>query len=1114
MRYALALLLTLALVAGASAQYLGEFDHGDQVAIHAVLNDNGTAADSVSGDSIMCIVMFESTALETLSMTAEGASLPLLAAYSNLYTIDTTGCGYGSYWAVLWAVDVGAGTRDPVGEVSWTVFPRAASATGVIDSVGVVGRADSTRGLDSAIVSHINSGGANSVWAKSLFGVSWTPGTAAFILSHALREPLASWYLGEYQQDDSLTVGGPFNGTYFDSVYATIFWRTEAIDTVKLTETALGFYARIEADTTGGGWGDWHTLLEGYLSGVSTGWRVRAQNTWSLRDYHAYAAETAESADVHIYDPPDSTVALVFRDSLYAWADSFKADSAYAMGFDSAHVYISDRMAIAGLGAESTWADPMRSLPEAEYREIADTVAVVIAALDTIAYVGTVGTVLEVETTLVAVYLDSGRVMDRVVHADTAAFLDTCRAAGFLDSLARVGYADSLGSGARIHNVDKTAHCDSVTKTATADTLKRGGRIALVDRVTTNDSTTAAGRLQTAATVTGNVNGNVLGYVAMLLDAIDSLQAELADEAADSSNARIDVPGITATSEAIRDTLIAHRDTFAVSDLDSIGKVGWVGVTDSAGVLEKANYLVLCDTLRVAGHLDSGGAIGVVGRTDSLVRGALLDLVSRVSFTDSAATLGELAGGAIAAVADTILGRPIDLGTETLSVAATLAHIDTSIIDSVGGVARVELVAFADSLRALHKADTVAVLGRALHADTAGKVGIVSVTDSAGVTGRTYNIDHLDSVDACGITWVTLTANYVALFDSGRVVATALYTDSAGRAGHLDTADAVALTHEATHVTTVDSTAKTLFADSLRKAGDVEGITVATITSGIEGLKAGGEPWLTVLNRADSAAVIAADSLDETIITTLAHTGDAMTLAPADKAILVDSIFYLELDTSYHYPSVGNILWNNQKDSLATIAQIAKAEADSVRALLVVSEIKYDLDTLIERLGQTGDSALCQLAENIRNNLSVVMFSSDDASMVAESLLSQSISDSAGYPAYDSSTVGGALWEAGPERLYRTFHAVIDTATIDTAATPLGAYRTGSGLVPAGACAYVYLLADSGWANSLSKDCDLGPVGAFHLGVRYQPPDTVYYRVRFHAPGYVDEERIVRYPQP
>ena len=37
--------------------------------------------------------------------------------------------------------------------------------------------------------------------------------------------------------------------------------------------------------------------------------------------------------------------------------------------------------------------------------------------------------------------------------------------------------------------------------------------------------------------------------------------------------------------------------------------------------------------------------------------------------------------------------------------------------------------------------------------------------------------------------------------------------------------------------------------------------------------------------------------------------------------------------------------------------------------------------------------------------------------------------------------------------------------------------------------------------------------GYYRMGVTFSPPDTVYYRVRFHAPGYTDTEKIVRFPQ-
>ncbi|MBM4027927.1 MAG: hypothetical protein FJ280_21390, partial [Planctomycetes bacterium] len=267
------------------------------------------------------ILFFKGTPFDTIGLAQKGASLPLVAAYQKTIYADTTGRGYGPYWAVLWAVDVGAGTRDPVGVVSWTLFPRIASASGVVprvtvtdsltkggfvDSVGhvaVTAHAESISGVDSAIVATLAGVTAESVWVEPIANISWQTGLAADLLRGAQRIATPARSLGEYHVGDSVTVGTKFHEVGLDSVYAYIYSGTTAMDTIKLASTAQGYYSKILVDTAGGGTeGTWQAHL---LAFYSTGGNHRAtsSNTWRVFNRRLYAQEVAESADVYIHDP-------------------------------------------------------------------------------------------------------------------------------------------------------------------------------------------------------------------------------------------------------------------------------------------------------------------------------------------------------------------------------------------------------------------------------------------------------------------------------------------------------------------------------------------------------------------------------------------------------------------------------------------------------------------------------------------------------------------------------------------------------------------------------------------------------------------------------------------
>ncbi len=168
-------ILVVLIPAMAWGEFLGEYDHGDTVTLRAVLNDNGTAADSVSGDSIAAYVFWKTNPTDSVSLTATGTGHPWCSAFTADFIVDTADGGYGSWYAILYAVNVGAGSRDPIGLNSWTA-KRDPGATS--DIAGEV--------MDSL---------------------------------HTHNVP--TWHIGNYQQDDSLEIYARYAGV--DSVYAYTF---------------------------------------------------------------------------------------------------------------------------------------------------------------------------------------------------------------------------------------------------------------------------------------------------------------------------------------------------------------------------------------------------------------------------------------------------------------------------------------------------------------------------------------------------------------------------------------------------------------------------------------------------------------------------------------------------------------------------------------------------------------------------------------------------------------------------------------------------------------------------------------------------------------------------
>jgi len=116
-RVLFALLFVLLTAGLVSAEYLGDYAIGDSVTLRAVINDNGTVADSVSGDSVKAVIYWQETAVDTVvgGLTQMGTGNPWSGLFTKTIYVDTAGGGFGSWYALLWAVNVDIGTRDPAG---------------------------------------------------------------------------------------------------------------------------------------------------------------------------------------------------------------------------------------------------------------------------------------------------------------------------------------------------------------------------------------------------------------------------------------------------------------------------------------------------------------------------------------------------------------------------------------------------------------------------------------------------------------------------------------------------------------------------------------------------------------------------------------------------------------------------------------------------------------------------------------------------------------------------------------------------------------------------------------------------------------------------------------
>jgi hypothetical protein len=304
--------------------------------------------------------------------------------------------------------------------------------------------------------------------------------------------------------------------------------------------------------------------------------------------------------------------------------------------------------------------------------------------------------------------------------------------------------------------------------------------------------------------------------------------------------------------------------------------------------------------------------------------------------------------------------------------------------------------------------------------------------------------------------------------------------------------------------------------DSTRVTRAVTGLTPATIAAEVEAIKAGGSPWPTVLAGVADDAQQAVDSLTSTEISTLAHTGDEMKLEDGEKAEIADSLLYsVQLNANYPFPTVGNILWNIQEDSLALPQTIARMGADSTRAILAASALQDSIDAALVRMGKAGgDTTLVSLLRYIKANLHAVTFPTAAISELTDSLWGEKLDSLGNLRArWDSSTAAAHLWDASPKHHGQDF-VVIDSTSKDTSGVAVGAFKA-SGVPVTGTEIYVYTYADSGWSQPVGEDLEPASDGRFFVPV-YVPAngDTIFYRVRFHAPGYLDQTKIVRFPQP
>jgi hypothetical protein len=1038
----LSLVLALLFAPLASAEFLGDYAIGDSVTLRFIINDEyGSVVDSVSGDTIEAAIYWQQTAVSEIvgGLTQVGAGVPESGLFTATIEVDTAGGGFGSWYALLYAVDWDTTAWDRVGINSWTV--------------------SKTNGEDTTAT---------------------------------------GFFLGQYAPTDSITVGGRFVGV--DSVEAHRYWRMNPVDTTKLTADGYGYYATLYIDTTGHGLGSWRVDLKPY--GGQERWQT---NTFHVFDTHDYAAEIADSADVAIHDPDDSTTALIVRDSMNAWADSFIFSGSF--NTETTYVNLLQWADLANANAESIWtgASFARTLDVAEYQEIAESSAAHISALDTIAYVthvGSVTVVAQVDSVGKATLLDSARVFR------SGLWVDSVGIATKLDSLRIVR------QGLWVDSVGLTTEVDSVRVARTVLTANLVDSARVVRQTLWADSTGLATVLDSARVVRQVLWSDSTGISTLN----DSLRvAAVVDSAKQTGKA------IFVDSARVVRTALWTDSTGLATVLDSARVVRQVLWSDSTGIS------TFNDSLRAGYHIDTTSFLGRAKLVDSMrvartvLTSNLVDsarVVRQSLWTDSTGLATVLDSARLVRQVLWSDSTGISTFNDSLRAAATIdtvkktgVALTATIVDSARVVRQ---VLWSDSTGISTFNDSLRVVRQGLFVDS---VGIATELDSLRVVRTT--LSGVDSVRAVGTAY---------LVDSTRVTRQVLWTDSTGIATELDSlrvarqvlwSDSTGIStfndslRVAYSVLTADSTGIVTFADSLRATGVTAAPTLAEIADtvwthillGESDTMAAGE----FLVKLDTNLTAAKESLDATV-SGRAAPGAAMTITPEDKGEIADTVWTHLVPDALGLPATGRLISYLHPDSLASVNTIAGAVEES----LVGSAVADTLDSVLVQLGHKADaasadgSAIAQI-KDVKANLNAVSFDADAAALVKDSILNAAL-DTSGVIAYDSGTVGAALWEAQlGER--RRLYVTIDSTTKDTSGTPLGAPRRGGDVLQE-ADIYVYTFSDSGWSQVVNADLTVESDGRFYVPVFFNQVDTVFYRVRFHALGSADVESIVRFPQP
>ena len=994
MRLVHVLILALLLAIPAYGEYLGDYAIDDSVTLRAAINDNGTGADSVQADTVMAIVFWQTTAVETIigGLDQWGANKPGASLFHTTIEADTAGGGFGSWYSLLYAVNVDIGSRDPVGINSWTVSQR-----NVIDTIA----------------------------------------TAS--------------YLGQYAPQDSITVGGRFVGV--DSVYGYRYWRMAAQDTFKLTAGGFGYYNTLYIDTAGAGLGSWRVDLKPY--GGQERWQT---NTFHVFDVHNYAQEIADSADVDINDPADADLAVVIRDSFNLHTYAAEINDSISIDADTVRIHLAQWADLANATSESVWtgASFNRTLEVAEYAEIADSCAADFSAIDTV-------TVSNLE--------DIAEAVEDSLLNHAASFKATTTDVGNIAVIAEA-VEDSM-----------LAHAASFKATA-APTI---AQVASAVRDT-----------QAAYASTYKATTTDIGNIAVMAEAIeDSLLAHAASFKATALSAA----GATAIADETKDSLLVYASTFkatsiTASNVNVIAKavedsLTGVASTFKATTTDVGNIAVVAEAIEDSLLAHAASFKQTAAPTIDQVAGAVEDSLTAIASTFKATTTTASNVAAIAvAAADSVLNEAANLkatSTSVNNIAVVAEAIEDSLINHAGSFKATS--AQVNNIEAVAEAIEDSLLNHAgsFKATTAQVNNIAAVSEAI----RDTMIAHKGDFDTLN------TATVLKIVDGAE---DSLQAHAADFKATSTTVSNIAVVAEAIEDSLLNH-ASSFKATPLTKADVYDTVWTGPITGETDTMAAG-----EFFVKLDTVMSAVHDSLDRKTSLTM-QAGTAVDVSASTMADIADSLLFTVGLGTFTAPTVGWHIQHIHPDSLANVASVASATTES----LEVSALADTVDSILVNLGRKGDaasssgSAIAQV-KDVKANLNAVTFDAADAGLVADSILGASL-DTSGVVAYDSGTVGAALWDA-EVGFYRSRYTVIDSSTKDTTETALGAVAVS------GAQVFVYTFADSGWSNLLKSDQSVSTDGRYYIPVYYNSPDTVLYRVRFHAPGYIDQEKIVRFPQP